>query len=79
MENSIYILKNYGKIYINLKEILETKKISRSKLSTMTALGYDIINRYYNNKVNRIDLDVISRFCYVLECNIDDILKYHKE
>lgn len=78
MNNSIYILKNYGKVQINLKEIIDTKNISRSKLSTMTALGYDIINRYYNNKVNRIDLDVISRFCYVLECNIGDLLKYKK-
>ena len=78
MNESIYVLKNYGKININLKEIIDTKKISRSKLSTMTALGYDIINRYYNNKVNRVDLDVIARFCFVLGCNIEDILKYNK-
>jgi len=78
MNESIYVLKNYGKININLKEIIDSKKISRSKLSTMTALGYDIINRYYNNKVNRVDLDVIARFCFVLGCNIEDILKYNK-
>ena len=78
MNESIYFLKNYVKININLKEIIDSKKISRSKLSTMTALGYDIINRYYNNKVNRVDLDVIARFCFVLGCNIEDILKYNK-
>ena len=76
MNNTIYTLKNYGKININLKQIIDSKKISRSKLSNMVALSYDLINRYYNNKVNRVDLDVIARFCYVLNCNISDILVY---
>ena len=76
MNNTIYTLKEYGKININLKQIIDSKKISRSKLSSMVALSYDLVNRYYNNKVNRVDLDVISRFCYVLNCNINDILVY---
>ncbi len=78
MNNTIYTLKDYGKVNINLKQIIDAKKISRSKLSSMVALSYDLINRYYNNKVNRVDLDVIARFCYVLNCNINDILIYKK-
>ena len=76
MNNSVYTLKDYGVIDINLKSILEKKKISRSKLSNMIALSYDLVNRYYNNKVTRVDLDVIARFCYVLDCRIEDILVY---
>ena len=76
MNNSVYTLKDYGVIDINLKNILDKKKISRSKLSNMIALSYDLVNRYYNNKVTRVDLDVIARFCYVLDCKIDDILVY---
>ncbi|HIQ91057.1 MAG TPA: helix-turn-helix domain-containing protein [Candidatus Coprosoma intestinipullorum] len=26
-----------------------------------------------------MDLDVIARFCYVLECKVDDILKFSGE
>ena len=44
----------------------------------MTALSYDLINRYYNNKVIRIDLDIIARICYALDCSIDEILVYKK-
>ncbi len=76
MNDTIYVLKDYGKIDINLKTIIEQKGISRSKLSTMVAMNYDLVNRYYNNKVTRVDLDVISRFCYVLKCEVSDILKY---
>ncbi len=78
MNDTIYVLKDYGKIDINLKKMIEKRGISRSKLSTMVAMNYDLINRYYNNKVTRVDLDVISRFCYVLKCEVNDILKYEE-
>lgn len=78
MDNNIYILKDYGKVEIVLKEILEKKNISRNKLCTMIAANYDLVNRYYNNKVIRIDLDIIARMCFALDCNITDILKYKK-
>ena len=78
MNDSIYTLKDYGKVDINLKQIIDDKKISRSKLSQMVALSYDLVNRYYNNKVSRVDLDVIARFCQILNCNVNDILKYKK-
>lgn len=78
MDNNIYILKDYGKVEIVLKDILEKKNISRNKLCTMIAANYDLVNRYYNNKVIRIDLDIIARMCFALDCNITDILKYKK-
>ncbi len=78
MDTNIYTLKNYGKIDIVLKNILDKKGISRNKLSTMIATNYNLVNRYYNNKVIRIDLDIIARMCYALNCEINDILKYKK-
>lgn len=78
MDNNIYILKVYGKVEIVLKDILEKKNISRNRLCTMIAANYDLVNRYYNNKVIRIDLDIIARMCFALDCNITDILKYKK-
>lgn len=78
MDNTVYTLKNYGTININLKKVIDSKGISRSKLSTMVAMNYDLVNRYYNNKVTRVDLDVIARFCYVLNCNVNEILTYEE-
>lgn len=78
MDNNVYVLKNYGKIEIVLKDILEKKDISRNKLCTMIATNYDLVNRYYNNRVIRIDLDIIARMCFALNCSISDILKYKK-
>lgn len=44
----------------------------------MIATNYDLVNRYYNNKVIRVDLDIIARMCFALDCGIKDILKYTK-
>lgn len=78
MDNNIYILKDYGKVKIALKDILEKKNTSRNKICTMLTANYDLVNRYYNNKVIRIVLDIIARICFALDCNITDILKYKK-
>lgn len=78
LNDSIYILRDYGKVEIKLKEILDKKGISRNKLCNMIATNYDLINRYYNNKVTRIDLDILARMAFVLQCDITDLLKYNK-
>ncbi len=44
----------------------------------MIATNYDLVNRYYNNKVVRINLDIIARMCYVLDCDINGLIKYEK-
>ena len=77
--NNIYVFKDYGKVEITLKEILEKRGISRNKLSIMLAVSYDLVNRYYKNSVIRVDIDIIARMCYVLNCDITDILKYRKD
>lgn len=78
MKDSVYTLKDYGKATIQLKKIIDKKKISRNKLCNMIATNYDLVNRYYNNKVIRIDLDIIARMCYVLDCDVNDLIKYEK-
>lgn len=78
MENGIFVLRNYGKIKINIKTIMDKKSITRNKLSVLTGATYNVINRYYNNDISRVDLDVLARICYVLECNVSDVLEYEK-
>lgn len=78
MSDGIFILKNYGKVKIDIKTIMKKKNITRNKLSDLTGATYNVINRYYNGDISRIDLDVLARICFVLECNISDILKYGK-
>ena len=56
--NSIYTINDYGKVEITLKDILTKKNISRNKLCKMIAVSFDLVNRYYNNRVIRVDTDI---------------------
>ena len=70
-------VKNYGKVEIKLSSIMDKHNISIYQMSKLTDLKYSTIKSYYNNcPITRVDLDVISKFCYVLNCNIEDILEY---
>lgn len=70
-------LKDYGKINIKVKDIMDKKDISIYQMSKLTELKHSTIKSYYTNApLTRIDLDVVAKLCYVLECKIDDVLEY---
>ena len=69
------ILK-YGTIKINLDKLIAEKKISKNKLSHLAEMQRTQINNYCNNKITRLDTDVLARICTVLECEIGDLLEF---
>lgn len=69
-------LELYGRYKVELKNVMEQKQISRTKLSKITQIKYDIINKYYNGRCKQGDLGTITKICYVLQCKIDEILIY---
>lgn len=70
-------VKNYGKVEIKLRTIMDKNNITIYKMSKLADLKYNTVKSYYNNcPITRVDLDVISKLCYVLECKIEDILEY---
>ena len=70
-------LKDYGKVEIKLSSIMDNKNISIYKMSRLTDLKYSTIKSYYSNSpISRVDLDVLSKMCYVLNCGVEDILQY---
>ena len=79
MNDGIFILKDYGRVTITLKEIMEKQGMTRNRLSTLTGLVYNSINRYYQNApIASVDLDVLAKICFVLNCNISDVLRYER-
>ena len=78
MENSksVITINEYGKISIHLKEIMDSKHITRNSLAKSSNTRFEVINKWYNNEVEKMDLDILARICYVLECTPADIIKY---
>lgn len=69
-------IADFGKVEIKLKDFIDRKEITRNSLAVSTNIRYSIIGSYYKNKVARIDLFTLAKICYVLECDISDILEY---
>ncbi|MDE7099350.1 MAG: helix-turn-helix transcriptional regulator [Ruminococcus sp.] len=55
---------------------MESKNVNRNQLSRASNTRFDVVNKWYNNQVEKMDLDVLARFCYILDCQPSDIIKY---
>lgn len=77
MKKELFILNDYGTITIDIKHIMEEKGITRNGLARAINTRFEVINKWYNGNVEKIDADILARICYVLDCKPSDIIKYH--
>lgn len=78
MDNSIIIYRDYGDISFDIKSIMDKKGITINQVVKKTGLHHQVIRRYYEGTILRYDKDVLSKLCFVLDCNLDDIMHYEK-
>ena len=74
---SIVNLNSYGSISIHLKEMIEERGITRYRLAKLADTRFEVVEKWCSGTVERIDLDVLARFCYILNCEITDIITYN--
>ncbi len=67
---------NWGHFDIVLADYLDKYGISKNKLAAAANLQRSQLISYCKNEVQRPDLGVLSRICCVLECELNDIVKY---
>lgn len=66
-------------IRMTLDKALKERGMSRYRLSQLTGVQFQVIDKYYKNKVVRYDSYVLNKFCEALDCKIGDIIEYTKE
>ncbi len=66
-------------IKLVLDSVMKKKSVTRYELAKRTGIQYQIIDKYYKNKVVRYDSFVLERICTALDCNIEDIIQFKKE
>ncbi|MBP3457595.1 MAG: helix-turn-helix transcriptional regulator [Lachnospiraceae bacterium] len=69
-------MENHGTVIIHLDKLIKDAGISKNKLSHRAEMQRTQINNYCNNKVTRLDIDVLARLCSVLHCELSDLLEY---
>lgn len=65
-----------GQIRIRLNELLESRNVSLNQLSFRAEMQRNQLRKYRDNKIQRLDIDILLRLCYVLECDLSDLIEY---
>lgn len=76
---TIITIKEYGKINIVLKKIMDEQKLTRNYLARAANTRFEVIDKWYKNEVDKIDADILARICFVLKCKANDIIEYQPE
>ena len=70
---------DYGFDRLKLMDIMQEQNISINKLACRAEMQRTQLKAYMKNEVQRVDLAILARLCYVLDCDITDLLEYQKE
>lgn len=61
-----------------IKEIAEQKKLTQKALAEQSGVTVQLLNRYWNNHIQRVDLDELERIAKTLEVSVGDLVKEGK-
>lgn len=75
---SVMAMREYGKVHIRLRELLEQRQIKRNALAKAANTRFEVVDKWFRDDVEKIDADVLARFCFVLGCRVEDLLEYRK-
>ena len=70
---------DYGSYVCHIGDAMDKVGISVSKMKRLTGINHEIVKKYYEDRVVRIDKDVFARFTYILSLHgIDpkDLIEY---
>lgn len=69
-------IEERGEIKIYLKELMEQRNVSLNQLSFRTEMQRTQLRNYRDNNIQRLDIDILKRLCYCLDCDLHDLLEY---
>lgn len=75
-ERPVLIRADYGTVRLRLKELLDERGMSRNQLAKLIDARFEVVSKWYNGKVEKLDLDILARMCYALDCDAADIVVY---
>ena len=71
--------KTHGRVIITLEEYRLAHNISKNKIVQGANVQRTQLQNYCNNRMSRVDLDVLARICSFLDCELSDIMRYEKD
>lgn len=75
-DKTVLIRTDYGHIELRLKDMMDERGISRNQLAKRIDARFEVVNKWYKGEVEKMDLDILARICYALDCTTDELLCY---
>ncbi len=66
-------------IRLTVAQYMDSRGMTRYELAKQTGIRYQIIDKYYKNKVVRYDSYVLNKICEALDCDVSDLIEYQKQ
>ena len=75
-EKAVLVRADYGHVELKLKEVMDERGISRNQLAKLIDARFEVVGKWYKGEVEKMDLDILARICYALDCTAEDIIQY---
>ena len=75
-ERAVLVRANYGRVELRLKEVMDERGISRNQLAKRLDARFEVVGKWYKGEVEKMDLDILARICYALDCTTEDLIRY---
>ena len=79
MENAVFVPQDYGRIVFSFGKVMDDKKINRNQLARRAGIRFEVADRFYKGEIERLDVDVLARVCFVLGCEVGDVVRHENE
>ena len=78
MDDSVLMYRDYGEIVFDLKKVMDKKGLTVNYVVKRTGLHHQIVRRYYEGTAMRYDKEILAKICFVIDCDLEDIMYYKK-
>ncbi|MBR5270197.1 MAG: helix-turn-helix transcriptional regulator [Anaerotignum sp.] len=75
-ERAVLVRADYGHVELRLKEVMDERGISRNQLAKLIDARFEVVGKWYKGEVEKMDLDILARICYALDCTAEDLIEY---
>ncbi|MBU5625763.1 helix-turn-helix transcriptional regulator [Oscillibacter sp. MSJ-2] len=55
---------------------MDQRGMTRNELANSIHTRFEVVDKWYRGDISKIDLDILARICYVMECRVEELLIY---
>ena len=76
MNEGILYTRRYGTVRVRLREMMDQQGLNRNQMAKLIDVRFEVVDKWYRGEVERMDMDVLARICFVFKCQPGDLLEY---